>query len=141
LGRFDRLLSQVMGAASVEVRREGRLDMHVLHAVRQALIMKAIALAGSIPRISERHDASQRDIIGMVTQLRLSEAVELLGRIFPRAEADDAPLTQLSEPGSGQTSGYGYDRIHRDIIEPLDEIDRCLHAISLALSHAYGAFG
>lgn len=141
LGRFDRLLARVEGAASVEVRREGRLDMHVLHAVRQALIMKAIALAGRIPRISERHDASQRDIIGMVTELRLAETVDLLGRIFPRGEMDDEPLAALTEEGSGQTSGYGYDRIHRDIIGPLDEIDRCLHAISLALSHAYGAFG
>jgi phosphoenolpyruvate carboxylase len=141
LGRFDRLLAQVKGAASVEQRRESRLDMHVLHAIRQALIMKAIALAGRIPRISERHDASQRDIIAMVTQLRLAEAVDLLGRIFPRADMDDEPLAGLTETGSGQTSGYGYDRIHRDIIGPLDEIDRCLHGISLALSHAYGAFG
>jgi phosphoenolpyruvate carboxylase len=141
LGRFDRLLAQVKGTLSVEQRRESRLDMHVLHAVRQALIMKAIALAGRIPRISERHDASQRDIIAMVTQLRLAEAVDLLGRIFPRADMDDEPLAGLTESGSGQTSGYGYDRIHRDIIGPLDEIDRSLHGISLALSHAYGAFG
>ncbi|MEQ9506337.1 MAG: phosphoenolpyruvate carboxylase [Hyphomonas sp.] len=141
LGRFDRLLAQVKGVPSAEARREGRLDMHVLHAIRQALIMKAIALAGSIPRISERHDASQRDIIRMVAELRLAETVELLSRIFPRSDAGDEPLTHLTEPGSGQTSGYGYDRIHRDVIGPLDEIDRSLHGISLAIAHAYGAFG
>jgi phosphoenolpyruvate carboxylase len=115
--------------------------MHVLHALRQALIMKAIALAGSIPRISERHDVSQRDIIRMVAELRLSETTQLLARIFPRAEADEAALDLLKETGSGQTSGFGYDQIHADIIEPLDDIDRTLHRISLALTHAYGAFG
>ena len=103
--------------------------------------MKAIALAGSIPRISERHDVSQRDIIRMVTELRLGETVEVLARIFPRFGSEDQPLSDLTDAGSGQTSGYGYDRIHRDIIGPLDEIDRSLHGISLALSHAYGAFG
>jgi phosphoenolpyruvate carboxylase len=141
LGRFDRLLARVEGAVSAKSRHEGRLEMHVLHAIRQALIMKAMALAGSIPRISERHDTSQRDIIRMVAELRLAETVELLARIFPRSGEGDEPLAGLTEPGSGQTSGYGYDRIHRDIIEPLDEIDRSLHGISLALTHAYGAFG
>ncbi len=141
LGRFDRLLARVSGVPSAAARRESRLDLHVLHAIRQALFMKAIALAGSIPRISERHDVSQRDIIRMVTELRLGEAVEVLTRIFPRSGSEDEPLTGLTEPGSGQTSGYGYDRIHETIIGPLDQIDRELHAISLVLTHAYGAFG
>lgn len=141
LGRFDRLLARVSGVPSAAARRESRLDLHVLHALRQALIMQAIALAGSIPRISERHDVSQRDIIRMVTELRLSEATEVLARIFPRYGREDEPLADLTEPGSGQTTGYGYDRIHEGIIGPLDEIDRSLHAISLVLTHAYGAFG
>lgn len=141
LARFDRLLARVDGAVSAKARHEGRLDMHVLHAIRQALIMKAIALAGSVPRISERHDASQRDIIRMVAELRIGEVVSLLGVIFPRSYTEDEALGHLDEASSGQTSGYGYDRIHRDIIAPLDEIDRSLHAISLALTHAYGAFG
>jgi phosphoenolpyruvate carboxylase len=141
LARFDRLLAHVDGAASDEARHEGRLDMHVLHAIRQALIMKAVALAGSVPRISERHDASQRDIIRMVADLQIADAVALLRQIFPVSHTEDDALGQLDEPGSGQTSGYGYDRIHRDLIGPLDEIDRSLHAISLALTHAYGAFG
>ncbi|MGA1343039.1 MAG: phosphoenolpyruvate carboxylase, partial [Hyphomonas sp.] len=141
LGRFDRLLAGVQGVPSAEARHEGRLEMHVLHALRQALIMKAIAIAGSIPRISERHDVSQRDIIRMVAELRLAETTELLARIFPRAEAEQGPLAGLEERGSGQTSGFGYDRIHADIIAPLEDIDRTLHGISLALTHAYGAFG
>lgn len=141
LGRFDRLLSQIEGVPSDAERREKRMDMHVLHAVRQALIMRAIAIAGSVPRISERHDVSQRDIIRMVTELRLQEVIETLGRIFPQGEQDDAALETLTEPGSGQISGYGYDRIHQGIIAPLDEIDRALHGISLALTHAYEAFG
>ncbi|MFN7179736.1 phosphoenolpyruvate carboxylase [Hyphomonas sp.] len=141
LGRFDRLLAQVEGVPSAEARHEGRMDMHVLHAIRQALIMRAIAIAGSIPRISERHDVSQRDIIRMVTELRLAEVIETLGRIFPRDDRDDDALGRLTEEGSGQTSGYGYDRIHQGIIAPLDEIDRTLHGISLAITHAYEAFG
>ena len=143
LGKFDRLIAQLEDVPSIEERHEGRLDLHVLHAIRQALIMKAFALVGGLPRLSERHDASARDLVEMVAELRISEAVDLLCRIFPRSRGEDTPLKALTETGGSSKggTGYGYDRIHREIIAPLDEIDRMLHGISLALTHAYGAFG
>lgn len=141
LRRFDRLTAQLDDAPSVEARHEGRLHLHVLHAVRQALMMEALSLAGRVPRISERHDASTRDIIRLVADMRIGEAVNLLGVIFPLARADEAPMTALTESGSGAGQGYGYDRIHREIITPLEEIDQTLHTISLAIMHPYGAFG
>jgi len=142
LRRFDRLAAQLADAPSTEERHEGRLDLHVLHAVRQALMMRAFVLAGGLPRLSERHDASARDVVNMVTEMRFSEAVDLLTEIFPRARDEDTPLKSLSEPG-GDTRGasYGYERLHRDIIAPLDEIAGTLHGISLAVTHAYDAFG
>ncbi|MCA8899712.1 MAG: phosphoenolpyruvate carboxylase [Hyphomonas sp.] len=142
LRRFDRLAAQMQDAPSTEERHEDRLTLHVLHAVRQALMMRAFAIVGGLPRLSERHDASARDVVRMVAELRIGEAVDLLSQIFPRARDEDTPLKALTEPG-GEARGanYGYDRINRDIIAPLDEIDRTLHGISLAITHAYGAFG
>ena len=142
LGKFDRLIAQLNDAPSIEERHEGRLDIHVLHAVRQALIMRAFTIVGGLPRLSERHDASTRDLVEMVAELRIREAVELLCEIFPRSRDQDTPLKALTEPGSeARVASYGYDRIHKDIITPLDDIDRTLHGISLAIAHAYGAFG
>ena len=142
LRRFDRLAAQLKDAPSTEERHESRLELHVLHAVRQALMMRAFAIAGGLPRLSERHDASARDVLRMVAEMRFGEVVELLSQIFPRARDEDTPLAALTEPGGdARGSSYGYERIHRDIIAPLDEIDRTLHGISLAITHAYGAFG
>lgn len=143
LGKFDRLLAQLKTSPSLEERHEGRLDLHVLHAVRQALIMKAFSIVGGLPRLSERHDASSRDLVEMVAELRIKEAVELLREIFPHSRDQDTPLKALTEAGNDTKSqaGYGYDRIHKDIIAPLDDIDRILHGISLSVTHAYGAFG
>ena len=142
LRRFDRLTAQLRDAPSTEVRHENRLELHVLHAVRQALMMRAFAIAGGLPRLSERHDTSARDVLRMVADLRLDEVVALLSEIFPRARGEDTPLKALTEPGGdARGASYGYERIHRDIIAPLDEIDRALHGISLAITHAYGAFG
>ena len=142
LRRFDRLTAQLQDTPSTEERHENRLALHVLHAVRQALMMRAFALTGRLPRLSERHDASARDVVNMIAEMRFAEVVELLSEIFPRARDQDTPLQALTEPGSQtRSTSYGYERIHKDIIAPLDEIGRTLHGISLAITHAYGAFG
>ena len=141
LSKFDRIIAQMNDAPSIEERHEGRLDLHVLHAVRMALMMRAFSLVGGLPRISERHDASGRDIIRMVSEMKIGDAVALLRQIFPVTEDTSAPFASLTEKGSGAKEGFGYDRIHHDVIDRLDEIDATLHGISLAIAHAYRAFG
>lgn len=143
LDRFDRLLARLDDAPSTATRHEDRINLHVVHGVRQALMMRAFALVGRLPAISERHDTSLRDIIRLVTSLRIGECVALLAKIFPPSQDRQALLSALDEPGGAEDAPgqYGYDHIHRDIIAPLDEIDRLLHRISLALNHPYDAFG
>ncbi|WP_035614092.1 phosphoenolpyruvate carboxylase [Hyphomonas johnsonii] len=143
LGKFDRLLARLDDAPSAEERHQGRLNLHALHALRLALMMRAFVLVGQLPRISERHDIDARGLLQMVTQLRIREAVDLLGTIFPQAQDAETPFSEITEPGSEARSGasYGYARINKTIIGPLEDIDRALHGISLAITHAYGAFG
>lgn len=143
LDRFDRLLSRLDDAPSTATRHEDRLNLHILHGLRQALMMRAFALAGRLPGISERHDTSLRDIIRLVTGLRIRECVEVLSRIFPRSQDRQRLLSALDETGATDVAAaqYGYDDIHMTIIDPLNEIDRLLHRISLALNHPYDAYG
>lgn len=143
LDRFDGLLARLDDAPSTATRHEDRLTLHVLHGLRQALMMRAFALVGRLPRISERHDTGLRDIIRLVTGLRIGECVTLLSRIFPRSQDRERLLSSLEEVGETDiaTAQYGYDDLHRTIIEPLDDIDRQLHRISLALNHPYDAYG
>ncbi len=143
LVKFDRLLAMLDDAPSVSERHEARLSLHVLHATRQALMMKALSLVASLPRISERHDASTREIVHMVSELRITETVALLTDIFPCADEAAAPFDELTETaGKSKLSvSYGYEEIHRDVIDPLDDIGALLHELSLAIAHAYGAFG
>ena len=106
-------------------------------------MMHAFALAGRLPRISERHDTSLRDIIRLVTGLRIAECVELLRRIFPASQDRMTLLSALEETGEAETGPgqYGYDHIHEEVIAPLDRIDQLLHRISLALNHPHDAYG
>lgn len=143
LANFDDLIAGLEDAPSTENRHESRLGLHVLHAARQALIMQAISLAGSVPPFSERHDMDAMAVIGLVADLRLQEAIELLCRIFPKVEDEGRRLDELTEKGapSQAAATYGYEQVHASIIDPLTEIRNSLHRISLAITHAYGAFG
>lgn len=142
LSKFDPMLDHMDKAPSPETRRENRLDVHVLHSIRQALMMKALAIAGSLPNVSQRHEATAEDIMNLVQTMQIGEAVRLLCEIFPASREAEDRLKSITETGhmTGNPAN-GYDQIHAEIIAPLDAIDRELHKITLAVCQAYGAFG
>ncbi|MHA7900898.1 MAG: phosphoenolpyruvate carboxylase [Henriciella sp.] len=140
--KFDPMLSNMEQAPSSEQRREARLEVHVLHAIRQALMMKALSLAGQLPTVSRRHESSVVDIMNLIRTMQIGEAVALLCEIFPASREEEVKLADLSEPGhmTGNPAN-GYDQLHEDVIKPLEEIDRMMHQITLAVCQAYGAYG
>ncbi|MEO0451108.1 MAG: phosphoenolpyruvate carboxylase [Pseudomonadota bacterium] len=140
--KFDPMLSIMEQAPSNEKRREARLEVHVLHAIRQALMMKALALAGQLPTVSRRHESSVVDIMNLIRTMQIGDAVALLCEIFPASREEEVHLAELSEPGhmTGNPAN-GYDQLHQDVIKPLEEIDRMMHQITLAVCQAYGAYG
>jgi phosphoenolpyruvate carboxylase len=143
LAQFDGLLSRLNDAPSVGERHERRLDLHVLHAVRQALMMRAFALAGRIPALSARHDVSRDDILALVTAMRLDEAVGVLREVFPLSRDASDALRGLQETGhhTVDPEAAGYRRVHETLTAPLASIADILHEIGLAISHAYDAHG
>ena len=141
LEEFDWLLAQLKGAPSAEERHERRLNLHILHAVRQALMMRALTLVGRLPPISERHGCSREDILEDTQAMRLKSVVEVLGTVFPAATHETKQLRNMRKAKIEQSTSGGYDHIHSDIIQPLARIDQLMHATSLALSQAYNAYG
>lgn len=142
LSKFDPMLAEMEKAPSSAERHEGRLSVHVLHGVRQALMMKALAIAGRLPNVSERHEQSVGDIMGLIQTMQIGEAVSVLCTIFPASRENEIRLRALDETGHMTDSdANGYDQIHAEIIAPLDAIDRQLQTITLAICQAYGAFG
>ena len=83
LSKFDPMLSRMESAPSVDERHEQRLDLHILHAVRQALMMKALSLAGRLPTVSRRHEDTVIDIMNIIKAMEIGEAVDILRDIFP----------------------------------------------------------
>nr|WP_070958518.1 phosphoenolpyruvate carboxylase [Hyphomonas sp. Mor2] len=140
--KFDLMLENMDQVPSAETRREARLDVHVLHAIRQALMMKALALAGQLPTVSRRHESTVVDIMNLIRAMQIGDAVKLLCEIFPASREEEARLTAISEQGHMTGSpANGYDQLHAEVIQPLDEIDRIMHMTTLAICQAYGAYG
>ena len=141
LERFDALLEQLSDAPTARRRHQERATLHALHAIRQALMMRAFALVGRVPRISQRHGIDSAGIVRLVTALRIRECRDLLIQIFPAAGERDEGLSALVEARLGSAEARGYDHIHEEIIRPLTRIDSLLHRISLCLNHPYDACG
>ena len=140
--KFDTMLEGIESADSAEARREARLEVHILHAIRQALMMKALALAGQLPTVSRRHESSVEDIMNLIRTMQIGDAVKRLCEIFPASREEEEHLSALTEPGHmiGNPAN-GYDQLHTDVIRPLEQIDRLLHMTTLAVCQAYGAYG
>lgn len=140
--KFDLMLEAMEKVPTPEERREIRLDVHILHAIRQAMMMKALALAGQLPTVSRRHESTVVDIMNLIRAMQIGDAVDLLCNIFPASREEEARLVAISETGHMTGSpANGYDQLHEEVIKPLDEIDRLMHMTTLAICQAYGAYG
>ncbi|MEM7662365.1 MAG: phosphoenolpyruvate carboxylase [Pseudomonadota bacterium] len=142
LSKFDPMLAEMESVPSPEQRHEDRLLLHTLHAIRQALMMKALSLAGRLPTVSRRHEDSVIDIMNMIKTMQIGDAVLTLKKIFPASRDRETALEAVTETGhmTGNPAN-GFDELHSEIIDPLDQIDRQLHTITLAVSQAYRAYG
>lgn len=142
LAKLDRALSEVDGADGAAGRNEKRREMHALHAIRQAMIMRAFVLAASLPSFSSRHDVSRSTVFELAFQLKFDELADLLDEIFPAVNTSAAALAGVKEESDDAADGVrGYPEIQETIVRPLRRIHRTIREIGVGLSHYYGAWG
>jgi len=143
LVEFDALLASLDDAPSVERRHEDRLNFHALHAIRQAIMMYALSLTGRLRGVSARHDTSREDIMALVLAMRIDEAADLLETIYPPSRGEADLFSGMEEKGfeSGASGASGYDRLHEELIAPLRLCAALISRLSIATSHAFGAWG
>jgi len=142
LARFDDVLEKCSVGPDAEERRRGRIDLHVLHGARAALVMRGFLLAVMTPPFSERLGASRDDLLEHVFALRFRDAADLVSRLFPVQRAEAAALEGVAEPADDvDPHAAGYRAVQRDIVGPLFEIADAMDDVALAISQFYGAFG
>lgn len=142
LARLDRVLVELDGKKQNTERRKARRTMHVLHAVRQCLIMNAFLLVASVPVFSGRHDMTREGLFEMVFALDFAELATVLEEIFPAEIENLGALDGVDEYADNLgRSAHGYPDIHASIVAPLRQIDVQIKEISVGISHYYQAWG
>ena len=142
--RLDELqLQQILGDKAEmggDLGRERR-DLDILHAIRIALVQHIFLLAAQVPPFSPRNDISREDIMNLIFELRLPEAIDSLRRAFPRkgASIEDYDMSELADDPNGGDQGYA--DINDDLIDPMERACQTLREISTGVAAAFGAFG
>lgn len=140
--RLDSVLDALDGAQSANARREARREMHAVHSIRQAMIMRGFLLVAGLPAFSSRHDATRANLFELAFELKFDALADLLEEIFPASANGVGAFAGLEEPGDdGDEAPRGYPEIHRDVIAPLRDVAATLKELGVGLSHYYGAYG
>ncbi|MDF1586179.1 phosphoenolpyruvate carboxylase [Marinimicrococcus flavescens] len=139
--RTHRRLTRRAGERPIVVDAATRDNLHMLHALRLALIERLIRRAVRIPDFSDRHAATHDGLIEAVIRLEVEPALRLLAEIFPRLEAAGPPL-DWGEPSTYPgDDGQSYAEEHARLFRPMARDHELVRRIGGAVVHHLGAIG
>ncbi|MEC9251305.1 MAG: phosphoenolpyruvate carboxylase [Pseudomonadota bacterium] len=141
LAEFDELIGELQDPQPIDQRHEARLPIHALHAIRQGAMLRILEIAGALPSVSARHGYEVGDIISMLLDMRVREAIAMLCEAFPMFAGETELLDQLTEPRDPDHWQGDYGDIKRDIITPLEALADVIEAVAIEIPHAYSAYG
>ena len=122
-------------------REHTRRRLGVLQALRLALFQHMFLKAVSVPAFSRANDISRDDVLEMVFTLRIDDALAQLRRAFPTSFPGIADFA-VSEPSDyPDEAAVGYEAIHRDFIDPIEQAYALSLRITTAVANVFGAHG
>ena len=139
--KLHKLLALIPDDAPLDGREHVRRSLGVLHALRLALMQHMFLRVVAIPAFSRANDISRDDVLEMVFTLRIDEALAQLRRAFPVhfPQIGDFAVTEPSDyPDDAAT---GYEPIHRDFIDPIEQAYALSLRITTAIANEFGAHG
>ena len=116
-------------------------DLLLLHAVRIALIHEMFLIVARLPKYSDRHDTSSDDLINELLNLDVEHALSVLRRAFPVSGAPTDAKSFGEEATYRTDAEHGYEKEHRELFEPLEQLYDLTRRISAAVAHMSGAVG
>lgn len=139
--REHRRRTRGAGETPIAVDPTTRDNLHLLHALRLALIERIAHTAVQVPDFSDRHEVTRDTLVEALLRLEVEPALQLLSRIFPVLESEREPLDW------GEPSTYAGDREqsyaqeHALLFRPLAADYDLVRRIGSAVIHHIGAFG
>jgi phosphoenolpyruvate carboxylase len=139
--KLHRLLDLIPDEEPLEGREHTRRIMGVLQALRLALFQHMFLKAVSVPAFSRANDISREDVLEMVFTLRVEEALAQLRRAFPVSFPRLGDFTVSQPSDYPDEAAVGYEAIHRDFIDPIEEAQALSLRITTTIANLFGAHG
>ena len=140
--RRHRRLTRDAGDEPIAVDPETRDTMHILHALRLALIERVMRRAVHVPDFSDRHGLTHGSLVTAIMQLDVEPALRALAEIFPVIDHPAEPSLDYGEPVTyAQTGSQSYAQEHQAVFRPIGEDYDRIRRIGTALIHHLGATG
>jgi len=112
-----------------------------LHQIRIGLIQFIFLKAMEVPQFSTRFDFSLEDLLVELLHLEVPDTLAALRKIFPEAPMarNDETFGEESTYQSGSSSGY--EDVHRQIFDPIEQAYSLVLELSGLIALKAGAFG
>jgi phosphoenolpyruvate carboxylase len=139
--REHRRRTRETGEQPIAVDPLTRDTLHLLHALRIALIDRLFRKAIRVPDFSDRHQVNRESVVARLMQLDVEPALALLGTIFPITEG------RQREQDWGEVASYrsaesqSYVQEHEQIFRPIARHYDWIRRISTGVVHQIGALG
>ncbi|MFO1255544.1 MAG: phosphoenolpyruvate carboxylase [Sphingomonadaceae bacterium] len=139
--KLHRLLDLVPDEAPLAGREHTRRMLGVLQALRLALFQHMFLKAVSVPAFSRANDIAREDVLEMVFTLRIEEALAQLRRAFPVSFPGLGDFTVEEPSDYPDEAAVGYEAIHRDFIDPIEQAQELALRITTTIANLFGAHG
>ena len=139
--REHRRMARDAGEQPIAIGAQSRDNMHMLHALRLAVIQRLMRRAVRVPDFADRHATTHDTLIVRLMHLEVEPALDLLAQIFPVNEEEDEPL-DFGETATYRTAGgQSYLHEHQTIFRPIARDYELIRRISSGAIYHVGAVG
>ena len=139
--REHRRATRDAGGEPIAVDQGTRDNMHLLHAIRMAVIQRLMTRAVNVPDFSDRHNVTHDSLVQRLMHLDVEPSLAVLAEVFPLTEGD-APELDYGEPATYRGSdAQSYAQEHATIFKPIGQDYDLIRRIGSGIIHHVGAFG
>ncbi len=139
--REHRRLARDAGERPITIAPEARDNLHMLHALRLALILRLMQLSVRVPDFADRHATTHDTLIVRLMHLEVEPALDLLAQIFPVNEEEEEPLDFGEIATYRSAGGQSYLHEHQSIFRPIARDYELIRRISSGVIYHVGAVG
>ncbi|MCB2055374.1 MAG: phosphoenolpyruvate carboxylase [Geminicoccaceae bacterium] len=138
--RDHRRMTRDAGDQPIAIDAEVRDNIHLLHALRLALMQKLMLQVIHVPDFSDRHRTTHDELIARMVRLDIGPALELLREVFPLTErGEELDFGETATYRSGENQSYAQE--HALIFRPIAAHYDLVRRISSGIIHHIGALG